>query len=68
VFVAVAAPLLMWICTAVWEDEEVWNADWQSVFPSMTSQDLGRLERKLLTLLQYNVSLKSSVYVPILSE
>jgi len=29
----------------------------------MTSLDLGRLERKLLTLLQYNVSLKSSVYV-----
>lgn len=50
------------LATKVWEDEEVWNADWQSVFPCITSQDLGRMERKLLNLLQFNVSLKASEY------
>lgn len=50
------------LATKVWEDEEVWNADWQSVFPCITTQDLGVLERKLLNLLQFNVSLKASEY------
>eukprot|EP01095_Lingulamoeba_sp_RSL-Kostka_P000509 TRINITY_DN107_c1_g2_i1.p1 TRINITY_DN107_c1_g2~~TRINITY_DN107_c1_g2_i1.p1 ORF type:complete len:154 (-),score=40.39 TRINITY_DN107_c1_g2_i1:163-624(-) len=50
------------LASKVWEDQAVWNVDFLSVFPTVTVKDLGQLEKILLRLLQYNVSLKSSLY------
>jgi hypothetical protein len=46
----------------VWEDFEVWNADFQSVLPKATSRDLARLEKIVLALLEYKVSVSASQY------
>merc|ERR1712137_756988 len=50
------------LASKVWEDLAVWNVDFCSVFPSVTGKDLAELEKTLLRLLQYNVSLQSSDY------
>jgi len=50
------------LASKVWEDQAVWNVDFLSVFPCVSVKDLGQLEKILLKLLQYNVSLKASVY------
>jgi len=50
------------LASKVWEDQAVWNVDFCSVFPNVTTQDLGQLEKVLLRLLQYNVSLQSGHY------
>lgn len=41
----------------------VWNADFKRVFPLLEAADLGALEREYLTVLQFTVTLKASVYV-----
>jgi hypothetical protein len=46
----------------VWEDQSVWNVDFLPVFDNLTAQDLNKLERQFLALLQYNVSLTASLY------
>jgi len=50
------------LASKVWEDQAVWNVDFCSVFPHVTTQDLGSLEKVLLRLLQYNVSLNAGLY------
>ena len=50
------------LASKVWEDQAVWNVDFCSVFPHITAQDLAQLEKVLLRMLQFNVSLKSSDY------
>jgi len=50
------------LASKVWEDQAVWNVDFCSVFPHVTATDLAQLEKVLLRLLQFNVSLKSSDY------
>mmetsp|Transcript_29318 Transcript_29318/g.73755 ORF Transcript_29318/g.73755 Transcript_29318/m.73755 type:complete len:250 (-) Transcript_29318:68-817(-) len=50
------------LASKVWEDQAVWNVDFQSVFPQVGVKDLAQLEKKFLYLLQYNVSLKASLY------
>lgn len=50
------------LASKVWEDQAVWNVDFINVFPNLTLQDLGRLERSVLDGLKFNVTLKSSVY------
>ena len=50
------------LASKVWEDLAVWNVDFCSVFPHVTAQDLAELEKVLLRLLQFNVTLKSSDY------
>jgi hypothetical protein len=47
----------------VWEDQAVWNVDFLELFPLATPNDLGQLEKKLLSLLGFDVSLKASEYV-----
>jgi len=51
------------LSSKVWEDAAVWNIDFLDVFPTMTVKDLNRTEQKLLTFLEFNVSMKSSEYV-----
>lgn len=43
----------------------VWNADFKRVFPLLEAADLGALEREYLTVLQFTVTLKASVYDPL---
>jgi|ERR1712137_78691 len=50
------------LASKVWEDQAVWNVDFCSVFPHVTAKDLAELEKVLLRLLQFNVSLQSSDY------
>ena len=50
------------LASKVWEDQAVWNVDFCSVFPHVDAKDLAELEKVLLRLLQFNVSLKSSDY------
>jgi len=50
------------LASKVWEDQAVWNVDFLSVFPCVTVQDLAKLEKTVLNLLQFNVSLKASLY------
>eukprot|EP01102_Stenamoeba_stenopodia_P023275 TRINITY_DN996_c0_g1_i1.p1 TRINITY_DN996_c0_g1~~TRINITY_DN996_c0_g1_i1.p1 ORF type:complete len:437 (-),score=118.16 TRINITY_DN996_c0_g1_i1:410-1720(-) len=50
------------LASKVWEDQAVWNVDFLSVFPCVTVQDLAQLEKTVLNLLKFNVSLKASLY------
>jgi hypothetical protein len=50
------------LASKVWEDQAVWNVDFLNVFPNLTVKDLNNLEREVLNGLQFNVSLKASVY------
>ena len=40
----------------------MWNVDFLSVFPSVDVQDLGRMEKKILSLLCFDVSLSAKQY------
>ena len=53
------------LATKVWEDEPVWNTDFINLFPSLTSDDLGLLERNLLRLLSFNATLTASQYAEV---
>eukprot|EP01116_Phalansterium_solitarium_P022874 TRINITY_DN7734_c0_g1_i2.p1 TRINITY_DN7734_c0_g1~~TRINITY_DN7734_c0_g1_i2.p1 ORF type:complete len:385 (-),score=66.93 TRINITY_DN7734_c0_g1_i2:156-1310(-) len=50
------------IASKVFEDLAVWNVDFQPQFPFLSVADLNTLERNLLQLLDYNVSIKPSQY------
>jgi hypothetical protein len=50
------------VASKVWEDLAVWNVDFLSVFPSVDVQDLGRMEKKILSLLCFDVSLSAKQY------
>jgi len=53
------------LASKVWEDQAVWNVDFIDMFPSATPHDLGQLEKKILSLLGFDVSLKASKYAQI---
>jgi len=50
------------IASKIWEDTAVWNSDFRSVFPHLALNDLSKLEREYLRLLDFNVAIKSSIY------
>jgi hypothetical protein len=50
------------LASKVWEDLAVWNVDFISIFKNLSIKDLGVLEKQLLRLLEYNVSVPSSLY------
>jgi len=50
------------LASKVWEDQAVWNVDFLSIFDCVTAQELGQLEKIILNLLQFNVSLKAALY------
>jgi len=52
----------VWWHSPVWEDLAVWNVDFISIFKNLSIKDLGVLEKQLLRLLEYNVSVPSSLY------
>jgi len=53
------------LASKVWEDQAVWNVDFLELFPLATTQDLGQLEKRTLSLLNFDVSLKASDYATI---
>lgn len=46
----------------VWEDEAVWNSDFEALFPELDNKTLSTLEKQLLLLLGYHVTMKASEY------
>lgn len=46
----------------VWDDQAVWNADYCTVLPDVTVDSMNQLERAVLELLFYNVSVSSAEY------
>jgi len=50
------------LASKVWEDQAVWNVDFLSIFDLVTVQDLSQLEKVILNMLQFNVSLKAPLY------
>jgi hypothetical protein len=53
------------LASKVWEDQAVWNVDFLDLFPLATPFDLGQMEKKMLGLLGFDVSLKASEYAKI---
>jgi hypothetical protein len=50
------------LASKIWEEMAVWNVDYQKVFPLVQTSDLALLEKEYLTVLQFTVTLKASVY------
>jgi len=50
------------LASKVWEEQAVWNIDFLSIFDCVTAHDLAQLEKVILNLLQFNVSLKAALY------
>lgn len=53
------------LASKVWEDQAVWNVDFIELFPLATPGDLAQIEKKILALLGFDVSLKASEYAQI---
>eukprot|EP00123_Amoebidium_parasiticum_P005541 comp16712_c0_seq1/m.14984 comp16712_c0_seq1/g.14984 ORF comp16712_c0_seq1/g.14984 comp16712_c0_seq1/m.14984 type:complete len:543 (-) comp16712_c0_seq1:249-1877(-) len=50
------------LASKVWDDQAVWNADFCTVLPDVSLDSMNELERKMLDLLNYNVSVTSGEY------
>eukprot|EP01102_Stenamoeba_stenopodia_P007505 TRINITY_DN2098_c0_g1_i1.p1 TRINITY_DN2098_c0_g1~~TRINITY_DN2098_c0_g1_i1.p1 ORF type:complete len:868 (-),score=205.54 TRINITY_DN2098_c0_g1_i1:137-2740(-) len=50
------------LASKVWEELAIWNVDFLSIFPNLSVKDLNTMEKQFLMYLQYNVSLKASLY------
>ena len=46
----------------VWDDRYLSNADFAFIYPFFVTDEINRLEQKFLELIQYNVTVKSSLY------
>jgi len=53
------------LASKVWEDQAVWVVDFIDLFPLTTAHDLNILEKKMLSLLGFDVSLRASDYAKI---
>jgi hypothetical protein len=50
------------VAQKVWDDKYLSNADFAFIYPFFVTEEINRLEQKFLELLQYNVTVKSSLY------
>ncbi|KAJ3068867.1 hypothetical protein HDU98_008028 [Podochytrium sp. JEL0797] len=50
------------LASKVWDDHAVWNIDFCQIFPDIVVKDMNELERWYMSAIQYNVSVKASVY------
>jgi hypothetical protein len=46
----------------VWDDKYLSNADFAFIYPFFVTEEINRLEQKFLELIQYNVTVKASLY------
>lgn len=46
----------------VWEEQAVWLVDFAEVFPAMKQSDLVQMEKRMLQILDYDVSLAAKEY------
>eukprot|EP01134_Creolimax_fragrantissima_P005151 CFRG5151T1 len=51
------------LASKVWDDQAVWNADFCTVLPDVSVEDMNTLERVVLEKLTYDVSVTPSQYV-----
>ena len=52
----------LFVAQKVWYDRYLSNADFAFIYPFFMTEQLNRLEKKFLELIQYNVTVKSSLY------
>ncbi len=50
------------VAQKVWDDRYLSNADFAFIYPFFTTEEINRLEQKFLELIQYNVTVKASLY------
>jgi len=50
------------VAQKVWDDKYLSNADFAFIYPFFITEEINKLEQKFLELLQYNVTVKSSLY------
>lgn len=50
------------LASKVWEDQAVWVVDFLPLFNATTTKDFNYLEKQILALLSFDVSLKASEY------
>jgi hypothetical protein len=50
------------VAQKVWDDKYLSNADFAFIYPFFVTEEINRLEQKFLELIQYNVTVKSSLY------
>lgn len=50
------------VAQKVWDDKYLSNADFAFIYPFFVTEEINKLEQKFLELLQYNVTVKSSLY------
>lgn len=50
------------VAQKVWDDRYLSNADFAFIYPFFTTEEINKLEQKFLELLQYNVTVKASLY------
>jgi len=50
------------VAQKVWDDRYLSNADFAFIYPFFTTEEINKLEQKFLELIQYNVTVKASLY------
>ena len=50
------------VAQKVWDDKYLSNADFAFIYPFFVTAEINKLEQKFLELIQYNVTVKSSMY------
>jgi len=50
------------VAQKVWDDRYLSNADFAFIYPFFVTEEINRLEQKFLELIQYSVTVKSSLY------
>ncbi|KAI8803653.1 hypothetical protein BJ742DRAFT_828349 [Cladochytrium replicatum] len=50
------------LASKVWDDHAVWNADFCQIFPDVQLKDMNELERFYMSAINFNVSIKASIY------
>lgn len=46
----------------MWDDRYLSNADFAFIYPFFVTEEINKLEKKFLELIQYNVTVKSTLY------
>lgn len=50
------------VAQKVWDDRYLQNSDFAFIYPFFVTEEINKLEKKFLELIQYNVTVKSHLY------